>query len=145
MPQACLQAWLTTSLTTPHPIPQMIKTRTSNPHRTDIQTFLLMLAGRANCSFHLLSLITPLASPTLTLPAFIHSFILSVVLSYRDPRHPCLCSLRIFQPTDGIFFLLCFVSVHFSLVRNTQTTDLSSCDSHRFAFACSCAHLIIKK
>lgn len=90
-----------------------------------------------------LSLITPLASPTLTFHHF-YIYLVSLVLSCHNPRHAsCLGSLRIFQPTDGIFF--CFVSVHFSLVRDTQTTDLSSCDSHRFAFACLCVHLIIKK
>lgn len=65
------------------------------------------------------SSISPLLSPPLAHHldfTFIYLFIylVSPALSEHNPHDAsCLCSLRIFQPTDGIFFfllLLCFCS-----------------------------------
>lgn len=76
-----------------------------------LRPFPQMLVGRANCLFHLSH--RPSGSPPWL---YLHLFIyfVSPPLSEHNPHDAsCLCSLRIFQPTDFFFFLLCFVSVHF--------------------------------
>lgn len=95
------------------------------------------------------SSISPLLSPPLAHHldfTFIYLFIylVSPALSEHNPHDAsCLCSLRIFQPTDGIFFssfaLFLFI---FSLVKDTETADLSSGDSQGVTFACARAHLV---
>lgn len=94
---------------------QMIKTRTSSTHPTDIQTFALMLAGRAN-------LITILPSPLSHHPSgvthldftFIYSFSLS--LCFFPAVIPTMLlafvAWRFFNLLLGFFLspLLCFCS-----------------------------------
>lgn len=110
-------------------------------HPTQIfRPFPQMLVGRANWLFHLHSLFARLAHHLDF--TFIHLFIyfVSPALSEHNPHDAlCLCSLRIFQPTDGIFSLFLFI---FSLVKDTETALLSSGDSRGVAFACACAHLV---
>lgn len=90
----------------------MTKTIQHKSHKYS-DPFPQMLVGRANCLFHLHSLIAPLAHHLDFTFIYLFIYFVSPALSEHNPHVAlCLCSLRIFQPTDGIFFLLllCFCS-----------------------------------
>lgn len=109
-----------------------------------------MLVGGANCLFHppplSLSLpnIAPLA-PHLDF-TFIYLFIGSLWLfpTIIPTMLHAFVAWGFFNLLMGFFPpLLCFCS-YFSLVKDAQTTELSSCDSWGFSVSCTCAHPVLK-